>query len=136
MLTGKGFSLIELMVAVAIVGILAAVGYPSYTEYITRGKISEATTGLQEARVKMEQYFLDNRTYLNGAACGATLPTSKYFTFTCAATAATYTVTAAGVAGQGMTGFQYTVTQANVRGSTTPFGDNATCWVLKKGGVC
>ena len=137
----RGFTLIEMMVTVVIIAIVAAVAYPSYSDYVTRGKIGEATAGLQEARVRMEQFYLDNRTFLNGAACGATLPTSRYFTFTCAATATTYTVTATGVAAQGMSGFTYLIDQTN--GQRTSAVPNAAwgsapvgCWIIRKGGLC
>ncbi len=141
MRVARGFTLIEVMITVAVVGILAAVAYPSYSDYVMRGKIGEATTGLQEARVRMEQFYLDSRTFLNGAACGTTLPTSRYFGFTCAATASTYTVTATGIAGQGMNGFTYTIDQSNTRRTTAlptaQWGTTpATCWVVKKGGGC
>ncbi len=130
----RGFSLIELMVVVAVVGVLSMVVYPSYTEYSQRGKISEATGGLAEMRMKVEQYFADNRTYL-----GLTCPTpsqATYFTYSCGTpTAATYTLTATGVAAKGMSDFSYTVNQANSRNSTTPWG-SAGCWILKKDGTC
>ncbi len=147
----RGFTLIELMVVVVVVAILAAIALPSYTEYITRGKITEATSNLADMRVKLEQYFQDNRTYVGACAAGTTapLPTgAKYFTYTCPAaalTATTFTVQADGVAGQGMGGFVYTVDQNNTKATTITAGSaaaaagwtgNATCWVTKKGGLC
>jgi len=141
----RGFTLIEVMVAVAIVAILATVAYPGYTDYVMRSKISEAVGQLSDMRVKMEQYFLDNRTYVGACAAGtvAPLPASpqvKYFTFTCPTlTATTYTLTATGVAAQGMNGFVYTLDQANNRATTgAPSGWIAAsnCWTLKKDGSC
>ena len=137
----SGFTLIEVMIVVAIIGILSAIAIPMYGDYVTRSKVQEATSGLADLRVRMEQYFLDNRSYLNGAACGATMPvTTKYFTFTCVATANTYTVSATGKATGGMTGFLYTVDQSNVQASTftglTGWNNSTTCWVSKKGETC
>ena len=142
-----GFTLIEVMVVVAIVGILATVGYPAYTDYLRRGKIAEAISTLADARAKLEQYFLDNRTYVgaDGAnfPCNPTVLNSgkKNFTYACANLGAgTYDLTATGQAGEGMTAFTYTINQANVRTSTVTglsgWTGNATCWVTKKGGVC
>ena len=97
MKTQKGFTLIELLIVIAVIGILAAVALPSYSDYITRGKIPDATSGLASKRVKMEQFFQDNRTYLAVAPqtndCDLDTTTSEYFNFSCpaAATATTYT---------------------------------------------
>ena len=137
-----GFTLIELMIVVAIVAILATVALPSYNDYILRGKLAEAHGELAAMRSKLETFFLDNRTYAGACAANtvAPLPTGKYFTYTCPTlTATTYTVQATGTAGQQTAGFTYTVNQANARATTAvPSGwtTNATCWVTKRGGVC
>lgn len=126
----KGFTLIELMITVVIVAILSAVAVPAYNDYVTRGKIIQATAGLSEGRVNVEKFYQDNRTYVGAAAPAAT----GYFGFAIATAANTYTITATGMAS--MTGFSYTIDQANVRTSATPWGNNAACWVMKKGGGC
>jgi type IV pilus assembly protein PilE len=131
----NGFTLIELMIVVAIVAILASIALPSYNDYVRRGKIQEATSTLAANRVRMEQYFQDNRTYV-----GATLETTgtRYFTyvFSVAPTATVYTITATGVVARDMSGYSYTVDQNNAKTSLADGTVGATCWLNKKGGSC
>lgn len=134
-----GFTLIELMIVVAIVSILAAIALPAYQEYVTRGKIPDATASLANKRARLELFYDNNRTYV-GAECATDTTTSKYFTFTCASDASTYTVTATG---QGsMSGFTYTIDQNNTKRTTAlPSGwsgasASSTCWVTRKDGTC
>jgi type IV pilus assembly protein PilE len=136
----RGFTLIEVMIVVAIIGILSAVAYPAYQDYVIRSKVPQATSNLATLQTKMEQWFQDQRSYLNGAACGvasANDTTNSYFNFTCAATATTYTVTATGKSQ--MAGFIYTVDQDGIRKTTAaPSGWtlSSSCWVTKKDGSC
>ena len=100
----KGFTLIELMIVVAVVGLLAVIAMPSYTSYLARGKIVEAVAVLADYRVKMEQYFQDNRDYgTAGASCPVVVANGQYFTYSCVVGAATpsvaYTATANSIAG-------------------------------------
>jgi type IV pilus assembly protein PilE len=67
----RGFTLIELMIAVAIVGLLAAIAAPSYSAYITKGKRAEAEGALVTFANAMEQWRLQNGSYLGAAAAGA-----------------------------------------------------------------
>src|SRR4051812_8843203 len=96
-----GFTLIEAMITVVILGILTAIAMPNYSNYIRRGKIPDATSGLASRQVKMEQYFQDNLSYPapGTAPCVANDTTaSQYFDFACtsATSPATYTLTATG----------------------------------------
>lgn len=59
----RGFSLIEVMIAVAIVAIIAAVAYPSYQEYLKKGRRASAQTFMMEIANKESQYLLDARNY-------------------------------------------------------------------------
>jgi type IV pilus assembly protein PilE len=157
----QGFTLIELMITVAVIAILAAIAVPNYTDYITRSKFTEAHGQLADLRVKMEQYYMDNRRYsttTGGGTCGipgGNAPTvlgAKYFTYTCASSNASaagdqqFTLTASGVAAQGLEGIAFTLNHANARTTTvtasTPMVDKGysaattACWVSKKPAQC
>lgn len=71
MTRSPGFSLIELMVAVAIVGILAAIAFPSYQEYMARSRRADAKQALLSVAQAMERYYTQNNSY-GGAALGDT----------------------------------------------------------------
>ena len=66
----RGFSLIELMIVVVIVGILAAIAYPSYDKFITKSRRSEAQQLLTEISSKQAQYLLDARSYTDKIGTG------------------------------------------------------------------
>ena len=104
----RGFTLIELMIVVTILGILAAIALPAYNDYVRRSRIIEATTAMADARTRMERFYLDNRTYVGGCQDWST----KSFKVGCdgAPTATTYALKGEGSA-NGMSGFEYTVNQ-------------------------
>lgn len=155
----RGFSLIELLIVVAIIGILAGVAVPAYNDYVVRAKFTEASGHLSDLRVKMEQYYMDNRRYSTTAAggtCGIpggnapTVGGARYFDYTCASAAPnaagdqTYVLTAAGRADQGIAGISFTVNQSNARATTVTASSvmeskgyaAAACWVRKKPSEC
>lgn len=153
MKNSHGFTLIELMVVVVVIGIISAIAIPSYTDYVTRGRIPAATAELATRRVQMEQFFQDNRTYANAPACPvAAVAINDFFNVSCAAapTAAAFTLQAVGRAGSAMAGFTYTINEAGARTTTfdatrTTQGWAATgvaagtatpCWITRKGGQC
>jgi len=153
---GAGFTLIEVMITVAIIAILASIALPSYQTFVMRSKIIDATSKLGDLRTAMEKFFMDNRSYLAGAVCGvdqAAAPSNliagynadpaRNFNFSCPpalVTATTYVLQADGIPGRGMGGFQYTVDQANNKVTVTvPAGWSGTlntCWVIRKDGSC
>jgi type IV pilus assembly protein PilE len=136
-----GFTLIELMIVVAIVGILAAIALPSYNQYVVRGKLTEAYSNLLAMRVQSEQWFQDNRTYA-GIPCSTT--NAKYFGYLCSnLSPTTYTITATGITATDVDGLAFTIDQSNARAtvvtapaSTKGWSGNATCWIIRKNGTC
>jgi len=136
-----GFTLIEMMITVAIIAILASVALPMYRENVVRSGLPDATKNLDGMRVKLEQYFQDQMTYVGACLDGTTapLPPADNFTYACSnLTAETYIVTATGT-GQ-WADFAYTINQDGVKTTTSlPSEWGASpqnCWVRKKGGTC
>lgn len=146
----SGFTLIEMLITVALISILVTIALPSYREYILRGHIADATTALSSFRANMERYFQDNRTYAAVGAfnppCAAAIPvaqrTQGSFVISCSGTGTptdtTYTLTATGSGP--VSSFVYTVDQTDNRATTSVgapgWNTSTTCWVLKKGQVC
>jgi type IV pilus assembly protein PilE len=134
----KGFTLIELIITVAVVAILARIAVPAYPSYLARGKITDALASLANYRVQMEQYFQDNRNYgTAGAACSVAAPASQYFTYTCQVGTpnSSFTATAASIAGSLGSGgdYTYSINEQNTK-STSKFKGGAVtkaCWLIR-----
>ena len=148
----KGFTLIELMIAVAVVGILATIALPAYGNYVLRGKLAEAYTNLANLRVQLEQFYQDNRNY-GSTACGTdtsgtavvAMPAGVHFSYSCNLTGGNnqfFTVTATGLPTDSTKGFAFTIDQGNnkatiVTAAVPPgWSGSTTCWVTKPGGTC
>ncbi len=134
----KGFTLIELMIAVVIVGILASVALPAYTKYLKTGNAQEAPSNLLAMKTQAEQWYADNPSVgYTGFPC--TSPTSALkFDYACnVADRDHFTITATGKAGSNIANWTYTINQAGTRTSSSIDGSSSTsCWITKSGGSC
>jgi type IV pilus assembly protein PilE len=150
----SGFTLIELMIAIAIVGILTAIALPAYRNYVIRGKLVAGTNALANMRAQMEQYYQDNRTYATVSAPSIVTPcvanavvasNGVPFNVGCSAssdapTATTYTLRATGTGA--VAGAVFTIDQGNNMTTVafpTSWGSvpsNNGCWIMRRGDSC
>lgn len=129
-----GFSLIEMMIVVAIIGLLASIAVPGYQDYVKSGNAAEAPANLANCRVQAEQFFQDNFTYV-GFAC---VPSdAKNFDYSIEnQSATTYTLKAAGRAANNMGNFEFTVNQDNAKTSKFDGTVGGSCWLTSSSGSC
>ncbi|WP_404340660.1 type IV pilin protein [Pseudoalteromonas mariniglutinosa] len=130
----KGFTLIELMIAVAILGIIASIALPSYFEHVKRTARAEAITALLDAANKQEQYFVDNREYTTTLSdLGVVSPTENGF-YSLAIdvdnAAGTFEITATPAAGPVLKDDECKTLSINDIGLRTSTGsaDSGKCW--------
>lgn len=137
----SGFTLIELMIVVAIVGILSAIALPSYQSYIQRGDRASARAALLEAQQFMERFYATNDHYTTDVLC-ATSPTlparfanvpehSPRYTLAVASTCNSYTLTATPLQAVSKCG-NLTLTNTGLKSVTVPStptsSDINDCW--------
>ena len=141
-----GFTLIELMIVVAIIAILSMVAYPSYRDYLIRGQLADATSALSVLRAQMERHFQDNRSYATVGAfttpC-ATAPATRtfgLFVVGCSGNLNATEFTLEAVGSGSVSGFSFTINQAEVRATSAApgsgWGTCATQWMVKRGQAC
>ncbi len=137
-----GFSLIEVLIAMAIIAIISSFAIPNYSGYVRRARISEVAGQLAAYRVALEQFYQDNRAY-GGDTCGVAAPTAtKEFSFSCAVIASGqgFTATATGNPATSGAGFTFAVNHNGDRTtSALPEGWGTVpraCWVLRQQATC
>ena len=138
----SGFTLVELMIAVVIIGILTAVALPSYSNYVMRARLAEAHGALASAQPKLEQFWANNRSYagfdgeeLDPRQMPADTDNFAYTLEDASSTGYLLVATGQGAAAD----FIYTLNQAGVRATTGAPEDWTTsdaCWVDRKDGSC
>lgn len=132
-----GFTLIEVMVTVAIVAILASVAMPAYTAYIQRSRVPAGLDALQSYFTRMEQRFQDSGNYANAAACAVAVPVVQNYVISCVVdpAGATYVATATGSGT--LSGYAYTINSTGTRTTAAhPKGlPPGNCWSIK-GAAC
>lgn len=130
----KGFTLIEVMITVAIVGILAAVAYPSYTEHVKKSARAEAITALVDAANKQEQFFVDNHDYtavLGNLGLGGATETGLYtLAIVAVANSREFTITATPASGVTLSDSDCTALIINELSTKTSTGSGTSkeCW--------
>lgn len=131
--SARGFTLIELLIVITVIGALMAIALPSYSDYVLKGKLTEAMTVLSDLQVRQDAYYADNRVY---SAMTPRTGQTQHFTSTAACVT--------GNAGQSYVctlastplGYAYTINQAGAKTTTKPDGTTVQCWLKSPKGNC
>jgi type IV pilus assembly protein PilE len=132
-----GFTLIELMITIAVGSLLLAVALPSYKSHVMRSRVPVALEGLSTYATSMEQRFQDVGSYALTTNCAVAIPTVANFTVTCALVGGGTGFTATATGTGAMVGYAYTINHQGTRVTTAhPNGAPAgNCWTTR-GAAC
>jgi type IV pilus assembly protein PilE len=130
----RGFTLIEVMITVAIVALLASIALPAYGDYVRRARVPPALDGLASYATRMEQRFQDVGSY---SCTVPPLPTVANFTVSCELANGNREYTARATGSGTMAGYSYSINHLGVRRTLEhPKGaPTANCWSTR-GGTC
>jgi type IV pilus assembly protein PilE len=136
----SGFTLIEVMITIAIIGILASIAIPSYRDYVLRGQLVDAQNALSGLRANMERHFQDNRAYTSIGTtfispCDAPAA-AGHFAISCPTLTAT-AFTAQAVGSGPANGFTFTMDHQGTRATTAAGSGWTVCttgWTTKRSG--
>jgi type IV pilus assembly protein PilE len=141
----RGFTIVEVMVTMAILAILGAVSLPMYSSYVVRSKVPAALDALSSVASRMEQYYQDRGNYGNAGSCGngMAMPTPTNFqVVSCTVLTINgvpfqgFTATVTGESTSGMAGYSYSINHRGVRATVAhPKGTKPDCWTIS-GGKC
>lgn len=130
----SGFTLIEMMIVVVIVAILASIAYPSYSNYVLRGKRSEGQALLMDASARQERFFVQNNTYADTTAklgYASASSTNGYYQLSisnASATGYTLTATPQGAQTADTKCSNLTLNAAGTKGASATGAVVADCW--------
>jgi type IV pilus assembly protein PilE len=128
--TNRGFTLIEIMIVIAIIGIVITIGYPSLTEYVKKGRRTEVAGLLSEQAQLLERFYSKNNVYTNATGLSAG---NDFYTITPTLTDQTFLLTAVRKTGTAMANDKcgdFTITNTGVRSmaNATPGLTSKDCW--------
>lgn len=121
----KGFTLVELMIVIAILGILGSVAYPSYVNHMKKANRADGIDSLLALAGRMEEYYMNNDTYVGATVANVNSSDGKYTLAITTATAFAYTITATPVGGDSYCG-NLTLNSLGVKGTSA--GTVTDCW--------
>lgn len=132
----RGFTLIELMMTVAVVALLATIALPSYNSYVTRSRVPAGLEALGSHAMRMEQSFQDTGNY-GTSSCRLAVPAAANFSLTCGLTGSGSGFTTTATGSGPLAGYTYTIDHNGTRRTVAhPNGVPSTdCWSIK-GGTC